>query len=628
MSSCSTSARAGTTRGRQQGYRVAAIVALALWWCDADRCFALMTASRPAVVNPNAAFDSSTAFDGIPAVAGASGVFVTVYESEDSLGGTIGDDFDILAVRSTDGGHTWSAAVPVNSSASSDGAVGDYAPSLSTDGQGTWTAVWKSSDGSGCLWSARSIDNGATWSERVLVAEKAYSPQVLSAQAVSIVVWHADDVGYGVDHDVFYARSTDGGLSWSAPLPLEPGAASDVGWDGDARVTTDGAGVWVAVWKEYETIRSVRSTDDGVSWNSPVPLGPIDFGVSEGIDIATDRNGRWIAVWGTQGTEGIAGISGGDTGIAYAVSTDAGISWSTPKALLPDEATDAAYEGSPRLTANGRGEFQVVWYQSALDSIGRTVGKDSDLFGSRSVDGGERWSGRALVNSNGSRDSSDAIDVDAAISADQAGNWVVVWNSTDPLNQTIGADLDVLSTASHDDCPVAPRVDCATASERGSRLTIKVGSGGRDRLLWTWSGAGTTAADLGNPTTGDGYMLCLYDKVGADFRAVFEMDALGAVTCNISGSPCWNATATGFHYKDSTNLNGATKTVSASATPDERGKFRLVGAGPTLSLPAIPLALSPQVQVQLINTGTDACWSATYSTAVRNDAGSFKAVAD
>ncbi len=52
----------------------------------------------------------------------------------------------------------------------------------------------------------------------------------------------------GVDDDVRVARSTDDGVTWTAPAALNTNAASDVGDDDGGLVTTDGQGTWVAVW--------------------------------------------------------------------------------------------------------------------------------------------------------------------------------------------------------------------------------------------------------------------------------------------------------------------------------------------------------------------------------------------
>ncbi len=52
------------------------------------------------------------------------------------------------------------------------------------------------------------------------------------------------------DTDIAVARSTDDGVTWTAPAALNTNAASDAGDDDQpADVTTDGQGTWVAVWR-------------------------------------------------------------------------------------------------------------------------------------------------------------------------------------------------------------------------------------------------------------------------------------------------------------------------------------------------------------------------------------------
>ena len=587
---------------------------------------ALMTASLVVPVNPNAATDAvSGSSEKSVAVAGSEDVFVATYCSEDSLGGTIGGEGDILAVRSMDGGRTWSAAVSVDSEAATDSGPCDRV-ALSFDGDGVWLAVWPTNGGP--LVASRSLDNGLTWSPRTTVGATGGHPDMDSTGMVSVVVWMGDDdliPGSGSDLDVFYSRSTDGGVSWSPVASLDPNALSDVELDLYPRVATDGHGNWVAVWLQFDLVYAVRSADDGATWSPAVFVGPSgDFG--GGLPgLATDGVGKWIVVWEAYG-QNIAGMSGIDVDTAYSVSSDNGATWSTPKALSSDAETDEGSDFEPRVEAINPGEFQAAWY--SRDSFGGTTGRDdSDIFGCRTLDGGEHWTPRALLNSNGNRDST--TDSGFEMAMDGSGNSVIAWFSRDSLDGTIGDDSDILSSASHADCPTAPREDCVAASARGgSRLTIKNGPGGNDRLLWSWSGEDTLPVDLGDPTTSGGYALCLYDKVGPSLRAVFEIDAIGAAQCNVGGSACWSTTKSGFRYKDPINRNGATKALSASAATSGSAKFKMTGSGPTLSLPTLPLALSPDIRVQLLNTQTGACWTSMYSTALRNDTEGFKARSD
>jgi hypothetical protein len=59
--------------------------------------------------------------------------------------GTIGSDYDILVARSSDAGATWSSAAPLNTNAATDSGY-DYNPQVSVDGAGNWVAVWHSTD--------------------------------------------------------------------------------------------------------------------------------------------------------------------------------------------------------------------------------------------------------------------------------------------------------------------------------------------------------------------------------------------------------------------------------------------------------------------------------------------------
>jgi hypothetical protein len=68
-----------------------------------------------------------------------------VWDSLDSLEETIGADRDILVARSVDDGVTWTAPAALNTDATSD-AVDDERPQVTTDGQGTWVAIWEYED--------------------------------------------------------------------------------------------------------------------------------------------------------------------------------------------------------------------------------------------------------------------------------------------------------------------------------------------------------------------------------------------------------------------------------------------------------------------------------------------------
>jgi hypothetical protein len=105
------------------------------------------TWSAAAALNSNAA--TVNVLDVHPQVTtDGAGNWVAVWQSDDSLGGTIGADYDILVAWSADNGVTWTTATTLNSSAASDGTYDyDQRPEVTTDGAGNWVAIWTWYDG-------------------------------------------------------------------------------------------------------------------------------------------------------------------------------------------------------------------------------------------------------------------------------------------------------------------------------------------------------------------------------------------------------------------------------------------------------------------------------------------------
>ena len=82
------------------------------------------------------------------------------------------------------------------------------------------------------------------------------SPSIVSdGHGNWLTVWHSWD-SFGqhvdVDADIFQSYSSDGGLGWSEPSTVNPGASEDDGDDVLPHVATDGCGRWVAVWQAFE----------------------------------------------------------------------------------------------------------------------------------------------------------------------------------------------------------------------------------------------------------------------------------------------------------------------------------------------------------------------------------------
>ena len=311
------------------------------------------TWTDPAPLNTNADADSEG--DYFPQVTtDGAGNWVAVWNSDENLGGTIGTEGDILVARSTDNGATWTDPAALNTNAASDSG-GDLVPQVTTDGAGHWVAVWESLEKLGGTntrldWDilvARSTDNGATWSYPAALNTNAATdsgsedrPQVTTDGAGNwVAVWNSDEnLGgtIGTDSDILVARSTDNGVTWTAPAPLNANAASDSGGDLGPQVTTDGAGHWVAAWYSTDSLGGTIGTDYDILYASGDDASPISsvtvgthayaFGRDAGGSYWNRHwNGTsweaWSDLGGVLSTSPSAVVAGGDV---YVFGLDAG----------------------------------------------------------------------------------------------------------------------------------------------------------------------------------------------------------------------------------------------------------------------------------------------------------------
>lgn len=418
------------------------------------------TFSTTVPLNSNAATDTGEDFYPRMATDGA-GNWVVAWESDDSLGGTIGIDCDVLVATSADNGLTWTTAMALNANAATD--TGDeFDVHVATDGAGTWMATWESED-----------DLGGT---------------------------------IGTDVDILVATSVDNGSTWTAPIPVNTNAATNSGGDYVPTTISVGSGVWVVVWHSYDSLGSTigldgdilfaRSTDDGANWTAPQLLNDnaaTDTGDDEFVDVVTDGGANWVAVWDSWENLGGAGT---DFDIFVATSADFGMTWTTPRALNDNAATDSGEDFVPTLGRDAAGNWVAVW--ESTDSLGATIGTDCDILIARSTDNGANWTSPAPLNTNAMTDSGD--DLCPHVAVDSLGNWVAVWDSTDDLGGTIGVDDDILSAHSTDSgvtwtTPQAANTTAATDS--GGDFFPVIASTGTTTFLMIWFSDDTLGGTVG-----------------------------------------------------------------------------------------------------------------------------------
>ena len=189
----------------------------------------------------------------------SSTVHVVWFDSRDG-------NFEIYYKRSTDGGTSWGADTKLSNSHSySD------APAISVYGQ-VVHVVWNDyRDGNMEIYYKNSTNGGTSWGEDTRLTNDPASSDnpCLSASGTYVhIVWDDDRDGF---RNIYYKRSTDSGINWGADIRL----TNNITTPQYPSILLSGLFVH-AVWEDLRDgnfeIYYKRSTDGGVNWEADVRL--------------------------------------------------------------------------------------------------------------------------------------------------------------------------------------------------------------------------------------------------------------------------------------------------------------------------------------------------------------------
>jgi hypothetical protein len=236
-------------------------------------------------------------------------------------------------------------------------------------------------------------------------------PRIVVASQERIFILWQEIIFSGGSHggEILFARSEDGGATFSAPLNLSRSIAGDgkgrinrdVWHNGSLDLAVGGDGALYVAWTEYEGALWVRrSIDGGSSFSEPLRIN--DAKPARGPALALGPKGVVYLAW-TVGDDEAADIR-------VAKSTDAGASFGAPLVVERSKG----YSDAPKLAVDANGTLHLVYAESARGLSGRR-----HVRYTRSADGAASF--------ERPRDISGRDAGFPALSLDSKGNLCVLW---------------------------------------------------------------------------------------------------------------------------------------------------------------------------------------------------------
>ncbi len=265
-----------------------------------------------------------------------------------------GPGYNYTDIFFVDPGH---GCLVVNDQASSRQA----APTLAVDAAGVIYMAWEDErNANKDIYFSKSVDGGASWSQHTRVnsagpglAYNQNKPSLVVDASGSFlaVAWHDSRSG---NIDIYFAQSTDGGLSWQPEAKINTDNSQD---QTDVDLALDIAGNLYAVWSDGRDAATryiyFRKRNFGTSvWEPEKRIDADLSGDSQQFPaLAVDGAGSVYAVW--QGTPKTS-----DTSIYFARSLDGGVNWSAE--IKVDAAPAATFQTYPSILL-GQDTIHVAW---------------------------------------------------------------------------------------------------------------------------------------------------------------------------------------------------------------------------------------------------------------------------
>jgi len=296
-------------------------------------------------------------------------------------------------------------------------------------------AVWYDDrDGNTEIYYKRSTDGGISWdSDTRLTNNPFFSgyPSVSVSGTVVHVVWH--DTRDGND-EIYYKRSPDGGISWGTDTRLSFNSANS----GNASVSASASAVHVVWFDDRDgdlEIYGKSSTDGGISWGAEMRLTNNSAG---SVFPSVSMSGQVVhVVW--------YDTRDGNDEIYYKRSTDGGVSWGADIRLT----NNSAISYNPSMSVSGL-VVHIVWYDNRDGN--------NEIYHKRSTDGGVSWGADTRLTNNSAFSQFPSVSVSGSIAHvvwedNRDGNREIYYKRSTDGGVSWGADTRLTNSAANSFLP-------------------------------------------------------------------------------------------------------------------------------------------------------------------------------
>ncbi len=313
-------------------------------------------------------------------------------------------NYELYHKRSTDGGVSWGTDTRLTNNT----ADSDY-PSVAVS-DSVVHVVWRDArDGNPEIYYKRSTDGGVSWGADTRLTNNTASslfPSIAVSGSVVHVVWHDERDG---DWEIYCKRSTDGGVSWGADTRLTNNTAASF----FPSIAVSGLVVHV-VWRDARDgnpeLYYKRSTDGGASWGADTRL---TNNTAASFEPSVAVSGLVVHVAWSDARDG-------NYEIYYKRSTDGGVSWGADTRLTNNTA--ASERPSAAVSSS---VVHVVW-SDPRDG-------NHEIYYKRSTDGGVSWGADTRLTNN----TAPSLNLSVAVSGSvvhvvwddyRDGNWEIYYS--------------------------------------------------------------------------------------------------------------------------------------------------------------------------------------------------------